>query len=262
MMRNAWHISGGEGWAANSANRRVLVTAADGSQSVQEIRDDLGLKADDKAGMIARLRAQGTNVSSISITDGAGDKVKGFPAQPFAAGMKSNGGQASASTRKTANAAYKSSISIGQTDFDDAKVENFSGKRVQTSQSSLSGSVIKDPKPTRDGGLPPKFTLAQAAMLKSGRQISDIINDLREQLKARGARGIVGLSRKFKTMDKNGDGSLNLAEFTKGMNECDLSLSDIDVHSLFSLFDKNGSGEIDFDEFLAGVKVINSITEC
>jgi hypothetical protein len=70
MIRNAWHISGGEGWAANSANRRVLVTAADGSQSVQEIRDDLGLKADDKAGMIARLRAQGTNVSSISLTDG------------------------------------------------------------------------------------------------------------------------------------------------------------------------------------------------
>ena len=70
MMRNAWHISGGEGWAANSANRRVLVTDASGNQSVQEIREDLGLKADDKAGMIARLRAQGVNVSSISLTDG------------------------------------------------------------------------------------------------------------------------------------------------------------------------------------------------
>ena len=58
MIRNAWHISGGTGWAANSANRRVLATAADGSQSVQEIQNDLGLKSDDKAGMIARLRAQ------------------------------------------------------------------------------------------------------------------------------------------------------------------------------------------------------------
>ena len=58
MIRNAWHISGGTGWAANSANRRVLVTAADGSQSVQEIQNDLGLKSDDKAGMIARLRVQ------------------------------------------------------------------------------------------------------------------------------------------------------------------------------------------------------------
>jgi hypothetical protein len=32
MIRNAWHISGGVGAAANSSNKRVLVTRADGSQ--------------------------------------------------------------------------------------------------------------------------------------------------------------------------------------------------------------------------------------
>ena len=58
MMRNAWHISGGEGVCANSSNKRVLVTNADGSQSVVEIKNDLGLKAGDKAGMMARLQAQ------------------------------------------------------------------------------------------------------------------------------------------------------------------------------------------------------------
>ncbi|KAJ1405514.1 hypothetical protein B484DRAFT_314002, partial [Ochromonadaceae sp. CCMP2298] len=47
MMRNAWHISGGEGWCGNSTNRRVLVTHADGRQTVEEIQKDLGLKADD-----------------------------------------------------------------------------------------------------------------------------------------------------------------------------------------------------------------------
>ena len=52
-MRNAWHISGGEGWCANTANRRVLVTHADGRQTVEEIHDDLGLQPDDKAGMLA-----------------------------------------------------------------------------------------------------------------------------------------------------------------------------------------------------------------
>ena len=31
MIRNAWHISGGEGWCANTANTRVLVTHADGT---------------------------------------------------------------------------------------------------------------------------------------------------------------------------------------------------------------------------------------
>ena len=30
MMRNAWHMSGGEGWAANTTCKRVLVTHRDG----------------------------------------------------------------------------------------------------------------------------------------------------------------------------------------------------------------------------------------
>ena len=41
MIRNAWHISGGEGWAANTTNRRVLVTHADGRQTVEEIKVQL-----------------------------------------------------------------------------------------------------------------------------------------------------------------------------------------------------------------------------
>jgi Ca2+-binding EF-hand superfamily protein len=39
MIRNAWHISGGEGVASNTANRRVLVTKSDGSQSIEEIKN-------------------------------------------------------------------------------------------------------------------------------------------------------------------------------------------------------------------------------
>ena len=58
MMRNAWHISGGEGWCANTANRRVLVTHADGKQTVEEVKNDLGIAADDSAAIDANLRAQ------------------------------------------------------------------------------------------------------------------------------------------------------------------------------------------------------------
>ncbi len=32
MIRNAWHISGGEGWCANTTCKRVLVVHSDGSQ--------------------------------------------------------------------------------------------------------------------------------------------------------------------------------------------------------------------------------------
>jgi hypothetical protein len=38
MIRNAWHIEGGEGWAANTSNLRVLVTHEDGHQSIETIK--------------------------------------------------------------------------------------------------------------------------------------------------------------------------------------------------------------------------------
>jgi hypothetical protein len=75
MIRNAWHISGGTGWSANSANRRVLVTHSDGNQSVQEIKKDLGLKADDKAGMMKRLREQNVDTASIDLFGGMDDST-------------------------------------------------------------------------------------------------------------------------------------------------------------------------------------------
>jgi hypothetical protein len=77
MIRNAWHISGGTGQAANSANRRVLVTLDDGSQAVEEIKNDLGVKANDTKIMMQRLRAQGRgNLSSIDLFGGGEDNTK------------------------------------------------------------------------------------------------------------------------------------------------------------------------------------------
>ena len=42
VVRNAWHISGGVGSCAKSTNRRRLVTREDGSQFVEEMKDDIG----------------------------------------------------------------------------------------------------------------------------------------------------------------------------------------------------------------------------
>ena len=51
-------------------------TAADGTQSVQEIKDDLGIAADDKDEMVRRLMAQGVDVSGgIALTSGGDDGV-------------------------------------------------------------------------------------------------------------------------------------------------------------------------------------------
>ena len=70
MIRNAWHISGGEGWSENTANRRVLVKHSDGTEEVVEIKNDLGVKADDVQEMIKRLELQGVrDIKGISLAD-------------------------------------------------------------------------------------------------------------------------------------------------------------------------------------------------
>merc|ERR1712167_23607 len=59
MIRNAWHISGGEGQYANTSCRRVLVVHSDGAQEVVEIQNDMGITDDDLDLMRERLEAQG-----------------------------------------------------------------------------------------------------------------------------------------------------------------------------------------------------------
>ena len=66
--------------AANTANLRVLVTRADGSQYVEEVKDDLGLKRDDATGIAARLEAQGVSAAKASTRDSAGDLGSSFTA--------------------------------------------------------------------------------------------------------------------------------------------------------------------------------------
>ena len=72
MIRNAWRISGGTGWCANTANRRVMVTHADGRQSVEEIRDDLGVGADQYS---ARLHAQGVYATQVDARGGVEEEM-------------------------------------------------------------------------------------------------------------------------------------------------------------------------------------------
>jgi Ca2+-binding EF-hand superfamily protein len=68
MIRNAWHISGGEGWSANTSNIRVLVEHTDGSETVEEVKNDIGLRRDDAEGIKRRLIAQGiTDIKAISL---------------------------------------------------------------------------------------------------------------------------------------------------------------------------------------------------
>ncbi|KAG6622217.1 Calcyphosin-like protein [Phytophthora cinnamomi] len=69
VIRNAWHISGGEGWSANTTCRRVLVKHADGSHTIEEVKDDIGIAAGNVEAIRANLQAQGINdIESVSTT--------------------------------------------------------------------------------------------------------------------------------------------------------------------------------------------------
>eukprot|EP00744_Colponema_vietnamica_P012954 GILI01018170.1.p1 GENE.GILI01018170.1~~GILI01018170.1.p1 ORF type:complete len:415 (+),score=103.01 GILI01018170.1:74-1318(+) len=68
MMRNAWHLSGGEGICQNTSCRRVIVTHTTGRQTAQEIKNDLGIGPADLDKMILNLRAQGiTDVARVEL---------------------------------------------------------------------------------------------------------------------------------------------------------------------------------------------------
>lgn len=71
MMRNAWHMAGGEGWAENTSNLRVLVTFYDGTQHVVGLENDLGLDKFDQRAVLQRLNAQGVrNIQKVELFGG------------------------------------------------------------------------------------------------------------------------------------------------------------------------------------------------
>jgi hypothetical protein len=64
-----------------------------------------------------------------------------------------------------------------------------------------------------------------------------VLDELRTQLKSKGALGIAGLARKFRIMDDDGSGNLDFQEFRKGIKECGLTtLTDKQIKHLFLYF--------------------------
>lgn len=78
---------------------------------------------------------------------------------------------------------------------------------------------------------------------------------LKRELASRGARGIIGLARKFKIMDDDGSNSLSYPELKKAIQECQLDFTEQEVKELFAQFDEDKSGTIDYEEFLRKIRV-------
>ena len=76
----------------------------------------------------------------------------------------------------------------------------------------------------------------------------------RDRLKARGARGIVGLQRIFKEMDDDNTNCLNLHEFQKACRNLKIGISDEYLPTLFNEFDLNNDKTLSIHEFLTAVR--------
>uniref|UniRef100_A0A6U0WUQ8 EF-hand domain-containing protein n=1 Tax=Rhizochromulina marina TaxID=1034831 RepID=A0A6U0WUQ8_9STRA len=235
MIRNAWHIPGGEGWCANTANKRVLVTDADGNQRVECIQNDLGLDTNDPKAVQAQLDAQGSKGAYTPPSPSGPQKNKNPTAKlgggslGSAASLNGGGGAAAAeepSKRRTPKSRLgESSISIFG-----SGVEYGPATDLTPEEESMGWS--KDmPESTRG-----------------------LLRRLKQSLRRRGTMGIAKLGKKFRIIDDDGSGTLDLAEFTKCLTEHRLGFDEAQIAEMFAYFDADGSQSITYDEFLVGIR--------
>ncbi len=81
-----------------------------------------------------------------------------------------------------------------------------------------------------------------------------LVRLFRDKIKARGARGIIGLQKLFFIMDDDGSKSISLPEFSKACRDFKVGISDENVPVLFDIFDTNRDGTLNIDEFLYAIR--------
>ena len=109
--------------------------------------------------------------------------------------------------------------------------------------SAQNGSAQAKPQAKKNDG-----SLAQDATEQQ------LIDHVRSTIASRGARGIMGIQRKFKIADDNGNKQLDREEFKKAMHDFRIGLNAKQVAQAFNIFDRDGSGEISYDEFLRSIR--------
>ena len=72
---------------------------------------------------------------------------------------------------------------------------------------------------------------------------------------------LLNLKEYFNTLDVNGDGTLDHAEFKHVMNSVDCQLDDEETKCLIELLDANGDGTISYEEFMKVYKMMDNAKE-
>ena len=83
---------------------------------------------------------------------------------------------------------------------------------------------------------------------------AQMIDDIKETLKKRGAMMIRGIGRVFRILDDNRNRQLDKNELMWGLKDFDIHLSEEQVDVLIKFFDRDGTGTVSFDEFLVALR--------
>jgi len=93
--------------------------------------------------------------------------------------------------------------------------------------------------------------VAQAAPTYTPDQM---VQEIKETLKKRGAMAIRGISRVFKILDDNRNRQIDLNELMWGLKDFDIHLNEEQARVLLKRFDRDGSGTVNFNEFLVALR--------
>ena len=82
-----------------------------------------------------------------------------------------------------------------------------------------------------------------------------VLQAIRERIRARGAKTRRGLSRAFRAFDSfDGNKKVDAREFFSGLCEIGVDISEAESKGIMALFDKDGDGCVDIKEFLVAIQ--------
>lgn len=81
----------------------------------------------------------------------------------------------------------------------------------------------------------------------------EICQRIANKIVARGARGIGGMSRSFRIMDKDRNGQLDYNEVKRAMYDYHIASSDKEIQAIFEICNTNRNQKLDFHEFIRAV---------
>lgn len=242
MLRNAWHISGGEGWCENTTNTRVLVTAADGAEHVEEVKDDIGVSRTDKAALEFKMKQQGlTGTVSLDSTAMKAENTK----------MGGASLQASAPSALRARLrAVPNFAATGPAPAPAAAAGPATPARAPPKSLALPAKPLSRPALTGQGNAPPVAQSKGPAITLTPTQ-AETIETFRKELRARlGVIGLRSLAIRFKSADVNGNKKLDLEELDLLFKQCGLIFKKETVANFLTCFDRDRDASLNYEEML------------